>query len=74
MFFFGQAGNIIRMTNPAHDVVVVSGRQSQTSTDQKPRLLLQLPLVSGPGRIQMHVNIEENKLRVKIVSLLAQTR
>ena len=35
--FFGLAGKIDRMTNPAHDVLNVSGRQCQTSTDLKPR-------------------------------------
>ena len=31
----GPAGKIISMTNPAHDVLNVSGRQCQTSTDLK---------------------------------------
>ena len=50
VFYSGQraAGIIISMTNPAHGVLNVSERQCQTSTDQKPRMLLQLSLVPGP--------------------------
>ena len=47
-FFFGPAGKIIRMPNPAHGVLNVRGRQCQTFTDIKPRLLLQLLLVLYP--------------------------
>ena len=45
-FLFGPTG--VSSTDAFHPLCLRSGRQCHASTDSKPRLLVQLPLMPGP--------------------------